>query len=53
MAVAQFAEHVAENLELLVLAHVVVYLARVALVDLVPVYALLTEEAVVLVHDAP
>ena len=53
MAVAQFAEHVAEHFKLLVLAHVVVYLARVALIDLVPVYALLTEEAVVLVHDAP
>ena len=53
MAVAQFAEHVAEHFKLLVLAHVVVYLARVALIDIVPVYALLAEEAVVLVHDAP
>ena len=53
VAVAQFAEHVAEHFKLLVLAHVAVYLARVALVDLVPVYALLTEETVVLVHDAP
>jgi len=55
--VAQFAEHVSENLEQLVLRQVVAHLHRVAAAYLVPVepvlLALRLEEAVVLVHYAP
>ena len=57
MPVAQFREHLAENLELLPVGQPVVHGGRVTRVDFVPikpVFALLfRKEAVMLVHDAP
>ena len=57
MAVAQFAEHVAEHLEQLLLCHVAIDLYLVFVVDLLPVEPVLVlfvvEEAVVLVDNPP
>ena len=57
MAVLQLAEHIAQHLKQLVVGHIVGYLARVFVVNGVPVESvlllLIVEEAVVFVHYLP